>query len=297
MDKIFKIVGGIVVLGLVVALIIWLTRDGKRQLPPVLKSLSDEVAREFAEKLPRTREVNNLLLILPRRGNQRDEEIRFREIVKEEIIKQHKYDVSDWEDVKKKSDDNWISKGLVKIGLVPGDDPKNLEQAAGMLKYLKTANMDFDGVLLVNIKDFDEGDEGFHAKVTVGGEIYGVAAGKTLASVPDVTRSVDSVFNYIYLRNRIESQSIFLRFFGWFLVAATLPFLLIQVVRAVVTKRKNELNLALIAGFTIFDVVLAWVLISALNFGMGTAFFVLLLLGLLGYYNYDACDYIERRLT
>ncbi len=297
MDKIFKIVGGFVVLGLVVALIIWLTGGGKRDLPPVLKELSSDVAKEFAEKLPRTRDVNDLLLILPRRGNQRDEEVRFREILKDQIVKQKKYNVSDWEDVKKKSDDNWISKGLLKVGLVPGDDPKNLEQAASMLKYLKTANMTFDGVLLVNIKEFDEGDEGFHARVTVDGEIYGVAANATVATVKDVTRSIDSVFNYTYLHNRIEMQSIFLRFFAWFLVASTLPFALIGVVRRIVIKRNNELNLALIVGFTTFDVLLAWILISALSIGWGTAIFVFLLVALMGYYNYDACDYIERRLT
>ena len=42
---------------------------------------------------------------------------------------------------------------------------------------------------------------------------------------------------------------------------------------------------------------LAWILISAMSVGMGTALFALLLTGLMGYYNYDACDYIERRLT
>jgi hypothetical protein len=52
----------------------------------------------------------------------------------------------------------------------------------------------------------------------------------------------------------------------------------------------------ILAGVLVL-VILAWILISALNFGMGTAFFVLLLFGLMGYYNYDACDYIERRLT
>jgi hypothetical protein len=296
-DKIFKIVGGIVVLGAVVALVLWLTGPSKRELPPVLRELSNDVAMDFAEKLPRNREVNDLLMILPSRGNERDEEVRFRDILKEKVIKQNKYRVRDWEDVKKNCDDNWLSKGLVKLGMIPGEAPRTLEKAVGMLKYLKTANMNFDGLLLVNIKDFDEGDEGLHAKVTVSGDIYAVVPDKVVASVPDVTKSVDSVFNYTYLHNRIELTSIFLRFFGWFLVASTLPFAMIGVVRAIVQKRKNELNLALVGGFTFLDVLLAWVLISAMGYGTGTILFILVLTGLMGYYNYDACDYIERRLT
>jgi hypothetical protein len=296
-DKIFKIVGGFVVLGLVVALIVWLTHDSKRKLSPILEELSEEVSTEFAEKLPRNRQVNDLLMILPRSGNIRDEELRFRDILKNDIVKARKYNVSDWEDVKKKVGDTFIGKVLTETGLVPGDDPKNLDQAVKIMKRLSAANQNFDGVLLVYVKDFDEGQEGLHAKVSVDGEIYGVAAATTIEKVPPVARSVDSVMNYTYLHHRIESMSIFLRFFGWFLVAATMPFALIQLVRAVVTKRKNELNLALIASFTIIDVLLAWILISAMSFGMGTTLFALLLAGLLGYYNYDACDYIERRLT
>lgn len=305
MDKIFKIVGGVVVLGLVVGLVVWLTRDTKRELPPILRDLSDEVAREFAEELPRNRQVNDLLVIVPRSGNQRDEELRFREILKSRIIEAHKYNVQDWEDVKKKVDSSSLRKFLNDaLNIVPGDDPKNLEQAIGVLGWLSKANMTFDGVLVVNIQEFQEGDDGLHAKVAVTGEIYGVAAKKTIETVPPagsgrpaVTRSVDSAFNYTYLHHKLESSSLILRFLGWFVVAATLPFALIQLVRAVVSKRKNELNMALIAAFTIFDVLLAWILISALSIGMGTTIFAILLLGLMGYYNYDACDYIERRLT
>ncbi len=297
MDKIFKIVGGFVVLGLVVALIIWLTRDGKRELPPVLNSLSTEVAVEFAEKLPRNRQVNDLLLILPRTGNIRDEELGFRDLLKSEIMKAKKYNVRDWDDVKKKLDDTFLGKALVGIGLAPGEEPKNVQHAVDLLKWIAKANQTFDGVLVVNVKEFQEGQNGLGARVTVDAEIYGVAAAKTIENVPAVTRSVDSVLNYTYLHHRIESQSIFLRFFGWFLVAATLPFALIQVVRAVVTKRKNELNLAMIGGFTLLDVILAWILISALSFGIGTVIFLVILLAGMGYYNYDACDYIERRLT
>ncbi len=298
MDKIVKIVGGVLVLGLVVGLVAWLTHDGKRQLPPVLKELSDEVALEFAEKLPRNRQVNDLLVIVPRSGNQRDEEIRFREILKDRIIEARKYNVQDWTDVKKKVDDGKLTHFLNDmLGLVPGDDPKNLEQAKKVLDWLAKANMTFDGVLVVNIQEFEEGDDGLHAKVAVTGDIYGVAAGKTIETVPPVVRSVDSVFNYTYLHHRLESMSLVLRFLGWFLVAATLPFALIQLVRAVVTRRKNELNLALVAVFTGFDVLLAWILISAISVGLGSGLFVLVLTALMGYYNYDACDYIERRLT
>ncbi|HZU99306.1 MAG TPA: hypothetical protein VFF73_21545 [Planctomycetota bacterium] len=297
MDKIFKIVGGIVVLGAVVALVLWLTGPSKRELPPVLKELSTDVAVQFAEKLPRNRDVNNLLLLLPRKGNPRDEELEFRRILKEEIDKQRKYEVRDWDNVKKNLDQTFLGKGLVQMGLAPGEEPRNLEEAVGVMKWIAKANQNFDGLLLVNVREFQEGQDGLGAKVSVDGEIYGVAAGKTIEKVPEVSEAVTSIFNYMYLHNKIERTSIFLRFFGWFLVASTLPFAMIGLVRAIVQKRKNELNLALVVGFTFIDVLLAWILISALGYGTGTIIFVLILMGLMGYYNYDACDYIERRLT
>jgi hypothetical protein len=301
-DRIFKIVGGIVVLGLVVGAILYFTRDTKRKLPPILEVLSTEVAKEFAERLPRNRDVNDLLVLLPRKGNQRDEEVTFRGIVKDEIVKARKYNVHDWEDVKKNLDATFLGKALVGIGLAPGDEPKNLQEAVKLLGWLAKANQNFDGLLVVNIDEFKEGEDGLGAKVQVTGEIYGVAAGKTIETVPrsgepPVMRSVDSSFNYTYLHHKIESSSLILRFLGWFLVASTMPFVLIQLVRAVVSKRKNELNLALIIGFTLVDVILWWVLIEALSVGMGMAFLMLLVLAGMGYYNYDACDYIERRLT
>ncbi len=297
MDKIFKIVGGIVVLGLVVGAIVYFTRDGKRPLPPVLEQLSTEVAGEFAEKLPRSRKVNNLLLILPRSGNQRDEELDFRNILKNKIKDARKYEISDWEDVKKNLDATFVGKVMVQIGLAPGDDPKNLEQAVKILPWLAKANQNFDAVLVVEIQEFKEGEDGLGAKVQVAGGIYGAQDSAPIETVPTVVRSVDSAFNYTYLHHKIYSTSLILRFLGWFIVASTLPFALIQLVRAVVSKRRNELNLTLIASFTLFDVLLWWILIEALSVGLGMAFLMVLVLAGMGYYNYDACDYIERRLT
>jgi hypothetical protein len=292
-----KIGIGAAVLGLVVGLVLYLTRDKERELPPVLQDLSVAVASEFAEKLPRTRDVNDLLMIVPRRGNPRDEEKRFRTLLKDKITTARKYNVRDWDNVKADLNDTTLGKIFKETGLVPGDDPKNLDEAKKVLKWLAKSNVNFDGVLVINISDFQEGEAGYGAKVACDGAIYSVAAEKEVAKVPTVAEGVDSRLNYIYLHHTIAEVNWFGRFLGWFLVAAGLPFGLIQLVRAVVQKRKNELNMILLAGFTVFDVVLAWTLVSALAVGTGTIVFLVILAAAMGYYNYDAMDYIERRLT
>lgn len=296
-DKLVKVGIVVIAIGVIVGLVAYFKGPSVRDLPPILDDLAENVSTEFAEKLPRTRDVNDLLLIVPRKGNPRDEEKQFRTKLKNKIDAARKYNVKDWEDVKGHLGDTWLGKLYEKTGLVPGDDPKNLEEAVKVLKVLSTANQTFDGVLVATIEEFQEGQAGLGAKVAVKGEIYSVAAAKTVETMPSVSDEVASRLDYRYLHHTIASSTFIGRFFLWFVVAATQPFALIQVVRAVVRRRQNELNLALIAGFTIVDVVLAWICLTSISTGGFAIFLLLLVAAGMGYYNYDACDYIERRLT
>ena len=55
-------------------------------------------------------------------------------------------------------------------------------------------------------------------------------------------------------------------------------------------------NLVLLGGLTAIDLFLAWVILMAMGLGWGYVVGLVILGGLVGYYNYDACDYIERKL-
>jgi hypothetical protein len=295
-DRIVKAAIVVIAAGVILAIVLWLKGESRRKMPPVLRDLSETVTDEFAEKLPRDRSVNDLLILVLQSGN-RDEEVEFKQLLKEKVKGTSKYKISDWDDVKKTFSDNYWQLAAQKLGMLPGEDPKDLKQAKKALDFLATTGKKLDGVLLVTVDDFDEGQEGFKAKVSCEGEIYSVDQQKTIDTVPQITDSVSSHWDYRYLHHKISSTSVIGRFLLWFLIASTLPFLLIQLVRAVVSKRNNELNVALVAGLTLVDVLLGWVLLTSISLGMGTALIVLILLGAMGYYNYDACDYIERRLT
>jgi hypothetical protein len=287
----------VIALGVILAIVHHFTADTRREMPPVLKALSEDVSQEFADAIPRNRDVNELLVLVLQRGN-RDEESRFKEMLKDKIKDQGKYKVSDWADVKKAFGDTFWGKIVREIpGMQPGDDPQNIAQAKKALSILATTGKHIDGVLLVTVSDFTEGDNGYKARVTCEGEIYSVDQQKTIDTIKPVTESVDSRLNYLYLHHAIASSTLIGRVVVWFLVAATLPFVLIQLVRGVVSKRRNELNLTLVVGFTLFDVFLGWVLLTSISLDLGAALVVALLVASMGYYNYDACDYIERRLT
>ena len=296
LTNVYRIAIVVLAMGTLSGAVAWFLKESPREMPPVLKELSDDVAGRFATAIPRTRDVNDLLILILQRGN-RDEEAQFRKVLKQKVRDAGKYKIEDWEDLKKKFNDNLLQNMMAKINLLPGEDPKDLAQAKSALRILAKTGKEIDGVLLVDVTEFNEGDEGFGAKVTCEGEIFSVAKDATIDKVPTVSRSIDSHLDYVYLHHRLASATFVGRFLLWFLVAATQPFVLIQLVRGVVKRRKNELNLMLLAGFTVVDLALAWVLISAIAVGLGTGLLLLLLTGLLGYYNYDAIDYIERRLT
>jgi hypothetical protein len=131
LDKLYKV--GIVVLaaGSLAGVIGYFMKESPREMPPVLKELSTEVAEEFAKELPRDRDVNELLLLVLQRGN-RDEENEFKETLKRKVKDSGKYKVKNWDDVKK----DFEQKELV-VELVVYD----AEMREGVTEKLKWAVM------------------------------------------------------------------------------------------------------------------------------------------------------------
>jgi len=124
---------------------------------------------------------------------------------------------------------------------------KSLADAKEVLRAIKKASPELDvpdAIMLIDVKDFNQGDEdGYEAKVTVQGEIDTLDPDETVATMPPVSASIDSKVSYLYIHNWLSSANFFLRFLLWFLATAALPFLLIQLVRAVLSRRKERAQL------------------------------------------------------
>jgi hypothetical protein len=166
------------------------------------------------------------------------------------------------------------------------------------MKKLDRANFEIDGVLFVEITQFFEGDseDGFGAKLGVKGTIWSRHQKKEVASVGPIQQAIDSRLDLRYLSHAMGTQSLFWRIPVWLLISCGMPWLLIGLVRFVLKRRSNGATFGLLGTFVALDVSLAWVLLSSFGTG-GLAMFGLLLVGaMMAYYNYDAIDYIERRL-
>lgn len=295
-DKAWKVVTGLAALALLIAGVYWFaTREKPRTMHPLLKEVAEESVVQFAEQVPRVRDLDNLLLIVAGRGN-RDEEQQFVRMLEDQLHKAPKYHLETWRDVERQANSTWLGQLYEKLNLIPGEPPRSLEKAGEIVSRLDTANITLDGVLFVDVEEFSEGEEGLGARITLEGVVWSRKQKKVVETLPRITRAIESQWDHRYLSFQITQMNIIGRALLWFALSAAIPWAGIGVVRRVVKRRHNPLNLAMLIGFTMLDLVLAFVLLCALTFGPGTVAMLLLVAAAMGYYNYDACDYIERRL-
>lgn len=274
----------------------WATREPVRVMTPLAQELAAAATSDFAKKLPRVQEVNACLLIVNGRGP-RDEGQQLREMLVRAVDGTGKYRLRTWKDITDGLGSNIFGQLVQKLGLAPGEEPSTLPRAVEACKFASTANVELDGVLLVDTNLLEGQDEdGFGTRITLEGQLWGLKAGKLLSDGPRVTEEITSRLDPRYLSYTIGRWSILLRLFTWFVASAGLPWALIRVVRAVARRKDNGLNAGMLVGFTLADLVVFWVLVLALGTGGGSLLGLVLVAGLMGYYNYDACDYISRRL-
>lgn len=295
-DKAWKVVTGLLALALLIGGIVYLaSRTPTRKMHPLLHEVAAESVVAFASEVPRVRELDALLLIVDGRG-QRDEEQQFMQMVEDQLQRDPKYRLETWRDVERQAKATWLGQLYEKLGMVPGEPPHSLEKAGEVVNRLDTANITLDGVLYVKVEEFTEGDGGLGARIALEGAIWSRKQKAVVQKLPRVTRAIESAWDARYLSYSITQVNVFGRGLLWFALSAAVPWAGIGVVRAVVKRKSNPLNLAMLAGFTLVDLVLAFVLLCALTFGPGSLILLLVVAAAMGYYNYDACDYIERRL-
>lgn len=296
-DKLWKIVlSSVLMTALVGGITYWATRETPKEMTPLAHELSVSATSEFARKIPRSQEVKTCLLIVSTRGPA-DQAQQLREMLVDAVDRSGKYRLRTWSDVTKQLGSNIFGQLMTKVGLTPGEEPATLESAVKAAEFAQTAQVELDGILMVDSNLLEGNDEdGFGTKVTLEGTLWGLKAKKALAEPVKVHEEITSRLDGRYVSFAISRQPVLLRLFGWFLVAAGLPWMCIAVVRTVVKKKDNVLNIGMLVVFTLIDLLLFWFLILAIGAGWGTLLALLLVGGLMGYYNYDACDYIERRL-
>ncbi|MBL4849134.1 MAG: hypothetical protein JKY65_26720 [Planctomycetes bacterium] len=283
----------------------WLTRPTGPQMTPLMRRLTDGVTKEFGEQVPVHRKVETVYILL-NSGASRTPEQEFQAGLEEAVHKSGRYKIQDWKTIEK-----WLEQEANKVTLrnvvnkyLMGKDgtinePTTLEQLKGVIKELDAANYpDLDGVLVVDIKEFHEGpdEDGFGAKVSVEAKLWSKREDKFVAEVGPISDEITSRLDLRYLQHNAGQTSWLLRFLLWVLISCGLPWGGIQVVRAVLKKRNNSATFTLLGLFTGVSVILAWPLLASFGTGGGTVVALLIAAGAMGYYNYDAIEYINRRL-
>jgi hypothetical protein len=297
-DQVWKLVlSAVLGTALIGGIAYWATRDRPLEMTDLGKQLAQTATTDFAKKLPRTTEVSRCLLIISSRGSS-DQAKKLKEMLREAIDRTGKYRLETWADVENQLKGNKLAQFLAAIGLAPGVEPSNLEQAVKACKQLdERVNLTIDGVLFVETSLQEGADEdGFGTRIDLRGRLWSVKQDKLLSDGPVIEEKIDSRLDGRYVSYSIGRQSFLGRLFLWFLASAGAPWLGIAVVRAVVRRKNNGMNLAMLALLTLFDLALFYVLVLAIDPGMLGAVALAVVAGLMGYYNYDACDYIERRL-
>lgn len=268
----------------------------KRELNAVMKELSIRTARDLTKKLPIIKGFENVLVI-PIVGG-RDEDTRLKDIIHAQVDNSRKYTTKDWAHIKERLSDGPLwSQFIEKVGIVEEDPPRTLEEAMRASKVLSTTGMKLDGVLIID-SEFTQGpdEDALGSSVELKARFFDLNNGKELKNKSVTARhGIDSMWNRLYLTHKLDGHSVLSRIFLWMLIVWCQPWLLINVVRAVVRKRDNTYNGVLLASFTAVDVTAAWPLLMALAIpGILGMAFIIILIGMTGWYNHDAVDYIDR---
>jgi hypothetical protein len=270
----------------------------KRELNAVMKELSIKTAKQLSQELPRIQSLEDVLVVSIVGG--RDEDKRLQNIINDEVANVRKYTIKDWPYVKKRlASGPLFGQALEKLGFIDDSPPKSLEQAIGVIPLLRKSNIKIDGVLIIK-GEFDQGksDDALGASVKMTARFFDMKKKEELKDKQVVVRNgIDSAWNLLYLTHKLDSYGFFARFLLWVLVVCLQPWIFINLCRMVIKSRRNDLNAILLGGFTFVDTALAWPLLMTLVIpGLLGVTFLVIIAGITAYYNYDAMDYIDRRL-
>lgn len=306
LSKLGKFVVGSVVVSVLLSVVAYVvSREDGPHMTPLMEQLTKTATADFATKVPRDRDISTIYLITHGRGN-RDAERAFELQLREAVVESDKYRVSQWKDLEDFLEKEQNRSLLVRLRNLFSDntgnfvEPNSAERAFEIMKQLDAANYqpELDGVLVVDVTDFFEGPDkdGLGAKIGVEAKLWSKRSGKVVAEMDRIHHSIESQWDRRYLRHKVKQWNVFLRFFLWLVICCLIPWGGIQVVRAVLKKRSNGATIGLMAGLVLINLVISWPLVFAFGLSGGTVVGMFFFAALMGYYNYDAVEYINRRL-
>jgi hypothetical protein len=128
-DKVWKLVVSVIVTSALIGVITYFaTREPKREMTKLMYDLAEASSTEFADKLPRARDVDKVLFIVAGRGH-RDEEQQFRDILTAKVQSTGKYRLRTWKDIKDDLNETILGQILQKLGMTTEQGPDTLERA------------------------------------------------------------------------------------------------------------------------------------------------------------------------
>lgn len=294
--KPFLIILGVGAIGL---LCYWyFSQEYKRELSPVMEELSIRTSRELAHKVPRIQNIENLLVVPVVGGRHEDQHLK--NIVVDAIARKRKYTIYTWEGLKEDLEGGSLwQQAIDQMGFVSEHPPKNIAQGKQAAKVLKKANLNIDGILFVKCL-FDQGprDDNLGAIIELKGTLYDINKDKKVEKTLYSKQEIDSTWNRLYLTHKLQSINFFVRFIMWCLIAFAPPWAFMGLTRWILKKRNNNWIVTYLIIIILIGVASSWPLLMSLGalLDFGTIFFFLILAGAVAKVNYDALDYIERRL-
>jgi hypothetical protein len=135
-----------------------------------------------------------------------------------------------------------------------------------------------EAILFTKIEEFNDTPE--ETSLEINFELQESKTGKVLNTGMVGGSLAKSIFSLTYLRLWMWSSSRWVRGLLWFLVTIFVPLVTYKLAWAVLAQQRNDYNAMLIAGYTIVDVLLAWILLGFSVSGfIAFSLFVMALLG------------------
>ena len=231
----------------------YFSQETPRELSPVMEELSIRAAKEFANKVPRIQNVENILVIPLVGGRHEDQHLKT--IVTDAIARKRKYTIYTWDGLKEDLANGTLwQQAIDQMGFMSDHPPRNVAQGKKAAQVLENANLSIDGILFVKCL-FDQGprDDNLGAVVELEGDFYNVRKKQKIRNRDMTSRhEISSTWNRLYLTHKLQSVNFFVRFVLWCVIAFAPPWGLMPLTRLILKKRNNNW----IVGYLIITILI-----------------------------------------
>ncbi|MCZ6691516.1 MAG: hypothetical protein O7H41_18150 [Planctomycetota bacterium] len=148
-----------------------------------------------------------------------------------------------------------------------------------------------EAVMMGNLKKFLPPKRGAPAEIDFDLDVIDVKKAKTIGEA-HYEETLDRKFSLAYFSAWMSESSGWIRLLAWIVISGGAPFATSFLVQRVTRMERNAANLALLSGYTLFDIFLAYFLLGFLVRGFWLGLLVLIGFLAAAIYNYIACTII-----